>query len=308
MGTCVVDECEEQTSRSDFKLCREHWTADRDGLLNNCKECDALMDSDKPLCGPCYQADNKPRAPNRAGPVGPGLSATQLGEEIGLKANKVNRLFQELGWIEQTFEGWAPTPLGEREGARLKEHSQSGGAYVVWPRAVLQNRFFKLMLPAFLDASDQASTATLLQSAPPQVLETIAPLPARRDSTQLLSVAAREKFDAPIRTSDGHFVRSRGEALIDNWLYQAKLVHAYEKRLPIEEGDVLSDFFLPEGSTVYIEYWGLQGEHNYDARKQEKQRLYAAGGFPLIELSDEHINNLDDYLPKFLLKHKIKAR
>lgn len=45
----------------------------------------------------------------------------------------------------------------------------------------------------------------------------------------------REKFPATHRAADGHMVRSRAEMLIDNWLYMAEIVHAYERKLPIEE-------------------------------------------------------------------------
>jgi hypothetical protein len=47
-------------------------------------------------------------------------------------------------------------------------------------------------------------------------------------------------------------VRSRAEVLIDNWLYMQGIVHAYERRLPIEE-ECYCDFYLPKG--VYIEFW-----------------------------------------------------
>ncbi|WP_226036714.1 hypothetical protein [Aquibacillus saliphilus] len=60
------------------------------------------------------------------------------------------------------------------------------------------------------------------------------------------------------RSADGHYVRSRAEMLIDNWLYMSEIVHAYERKLPIEE-DVYTDFYLPVGK-VYIEYWGLEDE------------------------------------------------
>lgn len=50
---------------------------------------------------------------------------------------------------------------------------------------------------------------------------------------------SREKFEAKHRATDGHFVRSKAEMLIDNWLYMAEIVHAYERKLPIEE-DVYS--------------------------------------------------------------------
>jgi hypothetical protein len=91
--------------------------------------------------------------------------------------------------------------------------------------------------------------------------------------------------------------------LIDNWLYMAGIVHAYERRLPIEE-EAYSDFYIP-GGKVYIEYWGREDDAKYEARRKAKQELYRKYSLNLIELADEHIKNLDDELPKLLIKFSV---
>lgn len=78
----------------------------------------------------------------------------------------------------------------------------------------------------------------------------------------------------------------------------SKPVHAYERKLPVEE-ELYCDFYIPLGK-VYVEYWGYEQDPKYLARKQEKKRIYKKYDFNLIELSDEHIRNLDDYLPQML--------
>lgn len=113
----------------------------------------------------------------------------------------------------------------------------------------------------------------------------------------------RKKFPADYRTRDGHYVRSRAEALIDDWLYISGLVHAYERKLPVEE-DVYSDFYLPQGK-VYIEFWGLEGSPDYDERKSKKIEIYRKYQYRLIELGDKDLLNLDDVLPRALLQHGI---
>ena len=115
----------------------------------------------------------------------------------------------------------------------------------------------------------------------------------------------REKFEAKLRTTDGHFVRSKAEMLIDNWLYMAEIVHAYERKLPIEE-DIYCDFYIPTGK-VYIEYWGYENDQKYLARKKTKQEIYQKYGFNLIEVEDKDVQNLDDILPRFLLKFGVQA-
>ena len=104
----------------------------------------------------------------------------------------------------------------------------------------------------------------------------------------------REKFPAKIRVKDGHFVRSKAEAIIDNWIYEAKIVHAYERKIPVEE-DIYCDFWIPTGK-VYIEYWGLE-DQDYLGRKEKKISIYKKHDLNLIQLTDSDISNIDDILP-----------
>jgi len=115
----------------------------------------------------------------------------------------------------------------------------------------------------------------------------------------------RNKFPANFRATDGHWVRSKAEMLIDNFLYTSGIVHAYERKLPVEE-DIYTDFYLLKGK-VYIEYWGLENDPKYQERKKRKLEIYKKHGFNLIELSDEEVKNLDDHLPRLLLPFGIEV-
>jgi hypothetical protein len=72
-----------------------------------------------------------------------------------------------------------------------------------------------------------------------------------------------------IRTDDGHWVRSRGEAMIDSWLYNHDILHAYEKRIPFIEEKIFADFYIPNGD-FYIEYWGMNS-NEYLKKKSGKK-------------------------------------
>jgi len=114
------------------------------------------------------------------------------------------------------------------------------------------------------------------------------------------SIDIRKKYNSlEYRTEDGHYVRSKAELIIDNWLYNKGLVHAYEKKLPTKE-HLLSDFYIPE-KKIYIEYWGYENQEKYIKRKKVKQNIYEKYHFNLIELNDKDILNLDDILPRYLL-------
>jgi len=102
------------------------------------------------------------------------------------------------------------------------------------------------------------------------------------------------KYEPQYRASDGHMVRSRAELVIDNWLYTNRIFHEYEKYLPTTER-VLSDFYLPE-QDIYIEFWGLENDSQYNARKKEKLKIYHKYQFRLLELHDSDLLNLEDSL------------
>ncbi len=210
-------------------------------------------------------------------------SATALGKLFNLSANRLNSILSELGWINKSLKGWNVTSSGEAVGGVQKEDHRSGVPYVIWPASITENKSFK----------ETMNELQCTNTPEPN------PIPTNNDQ------GFREKFEAKLRTTDGHYVRSKAEMLIDNWLYMAEIVHAYERKLPIEE-DVYCDFYIPTGK-VYIEYWGYENDSKYLHRKAEKQKIYEKYGFKLIELEDKDVQNLDDILPRLLLKHGIQS-
>ncbi len=110
----------------------------------------------------------------------------------------------------------------------------------------------------------------------------------------------RKKFPANFLCSDGHWVRSKAELLIDNWLYTRRppIAHAYERRLPVPE-ETYSDFYIPLGD-CYVEYWGLDTKE-YLERKQKKLETFRKYDFRVISINDREIEKLDDLLPLQLL-------
>lgn len=208
------------------------------------------------------------------------LTATVLGQHFELSANKMNYILSELGWIKKGLKGWLTTEQGLAMGAEQGEDSRSGIPYVRWPEKITRIRALKDSIDN-IKGVDKPKTDT-----------------DKMDSF-------RHKFEATHRTTDGHFVRSKAEMMIDNWLYMAEIVHAYERKLPIEE-EMYCDFYIPTGK-VYIEFWGYENDAKYEARKREKLAIYQKYNFNLIELTDKGVLNLDDILPRLLLKFGVQA-
>lgn len=208
-------------------------------------------------------------------PSGHPLTATTIGKSFELPANRVNSILSELGWIKKDpVNGWLITELGKRLGA-IQSKYKTGVPYVRWPSTIINN---KILSTSILESKGNISSA--IQDHP------------QDDSSDTQEF--RERFPAKHRTKDGHLVRSKAETIIDNWIYEAKIVHAYERKLPIEEV-VYCDFWIPTGK-VYIEYWGLE-DQNYLARKEKKLSIYRKHNLNLIELSDKDVANIDDVLP-----------
>lgn len=67
---------------------------------------------------------------------------------------------------------------------------------------------------------------------------------------------------------DGHICLSLGEKTIDDFLYAHGVYHEKEPRYP--EGNFRGDFKVGE---AFIEYFGLVGDPEYDARVKEKARI-----------------------------------
>jgi hypothetical protein len=262
---CSVESCASLVSKAGFKLCLEHWRIENKKPKNEFEKVEA-----EKLTATVV------------------LNSTQLGEYLDIDAKKVNQVLAELGWIEKGKKGWLPTVQGKKLRAEAHEYHKTGIPFVLWPDSILKSRILTNAVSEFLGGQEQQ----------PKVLaETV---PTKKEEK---TVGFRDKFVANHRATDGHMVRSRGEMLIDNFLYFAGIAHAYERLLPVEE-ELYCDFYVPAGK-VYIEYWGLDDDPKYIERKNIKKEIYKKSGFNLIELNNAQVDNLDDYLPKLLLKYGV---
>lgn len=128
---------------------------------------------------------------------------------------------------------------------------------------------------------------------------------SKNHSNNFNDIDFRNKWPREHQCEDGHYVRSLSEMIIDNWLYNHNYVHAYEKSVYMESNPdsiVLSDFYLPQGN-VYIEFWGIEDDEKYEARKNEKIKLYNKNNINRIDLNESHIKRLNDILPREIGKY-----
>lgn len=78
---------------------------------------------------------------------------------------------------------------------------------------------------------------------------------------------------------DGHVCLSLGERTIDEWLFDHGIVHEREPHYP--EGNFRADFLV---NGIFIEYFGLSGNADYDAKVDMKKRICRKHGIRIISL------------------------
>jgi hypothetical protein len=93
---------------------------------------------------------------------------------------------------------------------------------------------------------------------------------------------------------DGHECRSLEERQIDDWLYAAGIPHKTEPLYPHHpelnpDQRSRADWVV---NGVFIEYWGLAGNREYDRRMRTKRKLAKASGIPLIEIYPHDLPDL----------------
>ena len=190
------------------------------------------------------------------------FSAKEIAKNFDKNAKDVNEVLLNLGFIKKCDNGYNVTDVGRYYGGM--QNFYMGKASVRWEERLLYNENF---IDEIVKVGEKSSKKEQKEDF-------------------------REKFKAEYRTNDGHYVRSRAELVIANWLFAEGM--AYEKRVPIKE-DVYCDFYIPKGK-IYIEFWGLKDDEAYIKRKEKKIELYKKYNLNLIEIDNDKIGNLDDYL------------
>lgn len=133
------------------------------------------------------------------------------------------------------------------------------------------------------------------------------------DKCQFPAITLDESYEGVFPCLDGHIVKSMAEQTIDNYLCRHAIFHGYELPLAIGIGrePLKPDFclknYLGEGKDVYIEYFGMEGDPEYDKKTAYKMPIYREKGITLICLyRKEDGHNLEFALDQKLDKDNIE--
>ncbi len=125
-----------------------------------------------------------------------------------------------------------------------------------------------------------------------EIVETKKPKMKEENVSEYSKIQDSRKEEV-LRTADGHYVKSNPECIIDDILYENRIVHCYEKKVPIssDEQTIKADWFIPVTDSrhgIYIEYWGMNTK-GYIENKERKRKVYKEHNIPLIEIEkDDH--------------------
>lgn len=86
-------------------------------------------------------------------------------------------------------------------------------------------------------------------------------------------------FGTQTVAKDGHLCLSLGEKTIDDFLFEKNIPHEKEPKYP--DSNFRADFIVND---VFIEYFGLKGDPEYDKRIKLKKKMCKDSGIHLIEI------------------------
>lgn len=77
------------------------------------------------------------------------------------------------------------------------------------------------------------------------------------------------------RTKDGHFVRSKSEREIANFLFDNKIRYQYERPTRIAGVELKPDFYLPDvAGGLHLEHFGMLDNDRYRYWAEQKSKLF----------------------------------
>jgi hypothetical protein len=113
------------------------------------------------------------------------------------------------------------------------------------------------------------------------------------------------ELNKTIQAANGTVVQSDGERIIAEELAAMGLVFRYDNRFRIVKGYAIRpDFYLPEFD-LYIEYWGMEDNLDYQIGMMEKKKLYQQAGKKLVSLHAHEKPRLREALRDKLGQHAV---
>ena len=245
-----------------------------------------------------------------------------------LSARQINRALCELGLQKQTRAGLEVTELGKRFGGLQDRDEDHALAVVSWPHELVDNPVIHRELNRLVGDGAEPTAAQSgersMQNTPPssspdtlhaeqRAAQGAAPgeATAAQDDTRGRasgntgdlfandeSPASLSDEERVYRSLDGRSVASLLQLRVCDWLYEAQLAHAYQRRLPIEE-ELCADFYVPIAG-LYVECWEREVPTGDLTRRLRVREVCRDLGLAYLEVAAADIDRIDELLSKHL--------
>lgn len=217
-----------------------------------------------------------------------------------LSARQINRTLRELGLQRHTREGIELTDLGRRFGGRQDQDEEHALAVISWPHEIVDNPVVHRELNRLAgdgavntasaddQAADDETDAMDASGDTGDLFDAPSDLPA--ESGRIESASG----DGVRRALNGQPVASLLQLRVCDWLYEAQLAHAYQRRLPTEE-ELRADFYVPAAG-LYIECWEREVPTPELSRRLRVREACRELGVAYLEIAAADIERIDDLL------------
>jgi len=219
-----------------------------------------------------------------------------------LNARQINRTLAELGLQRQTARGLELTDLGARFGGRQELHEEHALAIVSWPHELVDDPVIHRELNRLVSDGESEPSSEPLEpqtdTATQTSKEPIDDLFADNQAGSTASASKPEEISHRRRGLDGHEVETLLQLRVCDWLYEAQLAHARDRRLPIEE-DLSADFYVPKVG-LYIECWERDVPTAELTRRLRTREVCRELNLPYQEVAAADIERIDELLTERL--------
>ena len=226
-----------------------------------------------------------------------------------LSARQINRTLTELGLQKPTLRGLEVTDLGERFGGRQERDEEHALWVVSWPHEIVDNAVIHRELTRLVGDGVAVHEPEEVQVEAVEAVERPADADTDDPTGDLFAESAESaegsrdsaatSATAPQRYAlDGHGVDSLLQLRVCDWLYEARLAHARNRRLPVLE-NLTADFYVPQAG-LFIECWERDVPTDVLTRRLRVREVCRELELPYQEVAATDIERIDELLTRCL--------
>lgn len=220
-----------------------------------------------------------------------------------LSIRQINRTLSELGLQRPTTRGLEITALGEKFGGRQDREEEHDLWVVSWPHEIVDNPVVHRELNRLVSDGVETVAEPVDQQADAHETSSNSEAQPTGPMDDLFAHSedrgpATDDAPARRRTLDGRYVETLLQLRVSDWLYEAQLAYARNRRLPLDE-PLWADFYVPKAG-LYIECWERDVPTSELTRRLRTREACRELGLEYQEVAAADMERIDDLLSQRL--------